>query len=133
MAINLDKAFGIHDDALLVRTQRARLIAGNLANADTPHFKARDMDFRAVLGAVTDATRATSVRTTHARHIDGGDSPIAGTDLKYRVPSQPSIDGNTVDPNIEKAAFMSNAIGYQASLRFLSGKMKSLMTAIRGD
>lgn len=133
MGISLDRAFGIHDDALLVRTRRARIIASNLANADTPHFKARDMDFRAVLGSVTNATRGTLVRTTHSRHISGGDSPIAGTDLLYRVPSQPSIDGNTVDPNIEKAAFMSNAIGYQASLRFLSGKVKSIMTAIRGD
>ncbi len=133
MAINLDKAFGIHDDALLVRAERARMIAGNLANADTPHFKARDMDFRAVLGAVTDGAKGAVVRTTHPQHLPAGDSRVPGAELLYRQPNQPSIDGNTVDPHMEKAAFMDNALRYQASLRFLGGKMRTLMTAIRGD
>jgi flagellar basal-body rod protein FlgB len=133
MPINFDTAFGIHDDALLVRTQRARAIAANLANADTPHYKARDLDFRKVLGSVTDGTAATVIRTTHARHLRDEESPFTGAELLYRVPNQPSIDGNTVDPNVEKAAFMSNAVRYQASLRFLSGKIKTLVTAIRGD
>jgi len=133
MPINFDAAFGIHDEALLLRAQRARAIAANLANADTPHYKARDMDFRKVLGSVTDNTAATVIRTTHPRHLRDGESPFPGAELLYRVPNQPSIDGNTVDPNVEKAAFMSNAVRYQASLRFLSGKIKTLLTAIRGD
>jgi flagellar basal-body rod protein FlgB len=133
MPINFDTAFGIHDEALRVRTQRARVIAANLANADTPHYKARDMDFRQVLGAMTDGNAGTVMRTTHPRHLSGGDSPLPGAELLYRVPNQPALDGNTVDPSVEQAAFMSNAVRYQASLRFLSSKVKTLLTAIRGD
>ena len=114
MPINFDAAFGIHEKALLYRGERSAVIANNIANADTPNFKARDLNFM-------DALRAQQSM-----------SEISG-DLLYEVPTQPNIDGNTVETQIEQAKFSENAMQYQASLTFLNSKMKNLMSAIRGD
>jgi flagellar basal-body rod protein FlgB len=131
MIINFDSAFGIHETALSVRSHRSEVLAANLANADTPNYKARDIDFRSELSRATQETHASQPRSTHARHLvaatDGGYAHL------YRVPVQPSLDGNTVDGDIEQASFMDNALRYQASLQFLSGRIKGLLTAIRGD
>lgn len=133
MPINFDTAFGIHDDALMLHGRRAGILAANLANADTPHYKARDIDFKAVLGQVSGAQDSAELATTHTRHLTSNGVGASGGELQYRVPHQPSLDGNTVDTDIEQSAFMENGLRYQASLRFLSGRIKTLRTAIRGD
>lgn len=125
----IDRAFGVHADALQLRARRGELLASNLANADTPNYKARDLDFRNALSA---AQGATALTTTHAGHMQlpGGGG---GVQTMYRVPSQSALDGNTVDTQIEQAKFAENAVRYRTSLRFLSGKISGLMTAIKGE
>jgi flagellar basal-body rod protein FlgB len=125
----IDRAFGVHAEALQLRARRGELLASNLANADTPNYKARDLDFRA---ALSKAQAATTLATTNAGHIgtqDGGSSVQA----LYRVPGQPSLDGNTVDTQIEQSKFAENAVRYRTSLSFLNSKIKGLMTAIKGE
>jgi flagellar basal-body rod protein FlgB len=134
MATMIDKALGIHPQALTLRSQRAEVLAGNLANADTPNFKARDTSFKAVLSSAQDdlASVGMPLATSHAAHMQGL-SGAGQAELLYRNPSQPSIDGNTVDTQIEYTEFARNALQYQASLTFLSGRIRTLLTAIRGD
>ncbi|ROR34906.1 flagellar basal-body rod protein FlgB [Inmirania thermothiophila] len=126
-----DPLFGIHAKALTLRAQRAGILASNIANADTPHYKARDLDFRAALAAVEG--RAVTLRRTDARHLPAPDLLPTAVALRYRVPVQPSPDGNTVDPHVERAAFADNALRYRASLQFLGGRIRTLLTAIRGQ
>lgn len=133
MPISFDHAFGIHDDALVLRGRRAQLLASNLANADTPNYKARDVDFRSALESARAGGASTGVRTTHPRHIATGSPAFAGVKPMYRVPHQPSMDGNTVDTHAEQNRFMDNALRYQASLNFLSGKIRTLQAAMRED
>lgn len=125
----IDRAFGVHAEALQLRARRGELLASNLANADTPNYKARDLDFR---NALSDAQSATALATTHAGHmpVQGGNG---GVQTLYRVPGQSSLDGNTVDTQIEQTKFAENAVRYRTSLRFLSGKISGLMTAIKGE
>lgn len=131
MPINFDSALGIHDKALTVRSQRAELLASNLANSDTPNYKARDIDFKTALAKIQ-AGSAPQLHTTNPKHI-----ALPAQDLSlqtlYRVPYQASLDGNTVDPNLEKSAFAENALRYQASLTFLDGRFKGLMAALKGE
>ena len=131
MFISFDSAFGIHETALSVRGHRSGLLAANLANADTPKFKARDIDFQSELRRATQASDASQPRSTHPRHL--GVQSSSGFSQLYRVPIQPSLDGNTVDGHVEQALFLDNALRYQASLQFLSGRIKGLLTAIRGE
>jgi len=119
MPINFDTAFGIHEKALLYRGERSAVIANNIANADTPNFKARDLNFM-------DALRSQQAMSDISGELTPGN-------LLYEVPTQPNIDGNTVETQIEQAKFAENAMQYQASLTFLNSKMKNLMSAIRGD
>lgn len=133
MSLSLDSLLGVHQPALLLRSRRMEMLASNLANADTPNYKARDIDFRAALAqAKAGQASARSMVTTHANHIQPGGNPFLGGEPMYRNPMTPSIDGNTVDSQIEKAAFMENAIGYQASLHFLTSKFKGIKNAIKG-
>lgn len=125
-----DPLFGIHAHALQIQQRRLLLLAGNIANADTPGFQARDLDFKTALEQATSGQSA--LDTTQAGHLKGG-ATAADPALMYRVPLQPSVDGNTVDVQIEQAAYMDSAMRYQASLSFLDGKLKSLLTAITGD
>ena len=129
--MGLDNVFGIHGLALEVRGRRAELLAANLANADTPGYKARDISFKDVLSAANG--ESVTLDTTDPRHLGGGDGALFGADVLYRVPSQPSLDGNTVDTQTEQEAFMKNAVQYQASLQFLDGRIKSLQLAIKGE
>lgn len=129
--MKLDEAFGIHEQALQLRARRAELLAGNLANVDTPGFKARDFDFQKALKQEMDGPVRMAV--TSERHIQMESGLVPPAQLLYRVPNQPSLDGNTVDAQQEYAAYSVNALEYQASLRFLSGKIQSLKSAIRGD
>ena len=133
MTTGTDPLFGIHAHALQIQQRRMTLLAGNIANADTPGFQARDLDFRTALEqAMGTGGGASTLSTDHAAHL-GGAGTQADPALMYRVPLQPSADGNTVDVQTEQAAFMDSALRYQASLSFLDGKLKSLLTAITGE
>jgi flagellar basal-body rod protein FlgB len=129
--MKIDQAFGIHEDALRLRTRRSEVLAGNLANADTPGFKARDFDFGAVLRAEMPGT--VQLAATHATHVRTDGATALPGPMQYRNPDHPSLDGNTVDVAREQVEFSANAMQYQASLRFLDGKIRSLLSAIRGD
>jgi len=127
----IDSALGVSPQVLELRARRMELLSANIANADTPGFKARDIDFAAAMEAAGGEQRA--LAQTHERHIGSGAAGGIGSEPLYRVPSQPSLDGNTVETQREHAAFMDNAIRYQASLQFLDGRISSLRTAIRGQ
>lgn len=132
MSINFNNAFGIHEAALNIRSQRAEVLANNLANADTPNFKARDIDFSKALEQAQ-SNQSSSLKRTHQLHLDSSiGTEIPG--LSYRIPLQPDTgDGNTVDAQIEQTKFAENAMQYETTLRFLDGKIKGLLTAIRGE
>ncbi len=136
MALSLDTYLGVHADALKVQSQRMEVLANNLANVDTPNYKARDIDFRAALAQAGSPGASLPLTTTSSGHV-GGSSASADVDssgaLKYRVPLAPSLDGNTVDAQLEQAAFADNTVRYQATLTFLSARLKNLMTAITGQ
>jgi flagellar basal-body rod protein FlgB len=133
MPLNLDAYIGIHSQALKLRSQRTEVLATNLANADTPGYRARDIDFRSALAAASKADGSVSLSTTNTGHLGAATSTGASPELKYRTPLAPSLDGNTVDAQLEQAAFAENTVRYQATLTFLSGKFRSLMTAITGQ
>ncbi|WP_397449122.1 flagellar basal body rod protein FlgB [Pseudomonas sp. NA-150] len=136
MSISFDKALGIHEQALAFRAQRAEVLANNIANADTPNYKARDLEFSAVLAAQADKTKnggTFALNTTNSRHIEA--DGLADTDgtLLYRTPSQPSLDQNTVDAQVEQANYAQNSVGFQASFTLLNNRFKGLVSALRGE
>jgi flagellar basal-body rod protein FlgB len=133
MPINLDAYLGVHADALKVSSQRMELLANNLANADTPNFKARDLDFREALAAASSPNSSAQLNTTQPNHISADADSASAANLKYRVPLAPSLDGNTVDVQLEQAAFADNAVRFQATLTFLTTRLRTLMTAITGQ
>jgi flagellar basal-body rod protein FlgB len=137
MPLNLDQYVSVHATALDVRAKRGELIANNLANADTPGYQARDIDFRQAMARASGETQTSGVQlsTTSAGHIGGNASASATTnpDLKYRIPLAPALDGNTVDAQVEQANFAENAVRYQATLTFLNSKFRTLITAIMGS
>jgi flagellar basal-body rod protein FlgB len=133
MAINFEKALGIHEQALRVRGERAQVLANNLANSDTPGFQARDIDFKSILqGQGQLSVGSTSMKTTSSGHM-AGQTLTSDTNMMYRTPTQPSIDGNTVEEQVEHAQFMENGLAFQASFTFLNSKFTGLMSAIRGE
>ena len=128
MSNPLTSYFGVSAVAMPLRDQRMKLIASNLANADTPNYKARDIAFDDVLRQA--AGTAAPLQTTDARHMNGLNLQ---PQLFERTPLQPSLDGNTVDPDIERAAYGRAALEYRASLSFVESKVRSLLTAITGQ
>jgi flagellar basal-body rod protein FlgB len=134
MAISFAQTTGFFEQTLDLRARRAEVLANNLANADTPHYKARDIDFKTELqrqlGGVANASFA--MRRTRADHLDGAESRLVD-DLLYRTPQQPSVDGNTVEEQVEHSAYMRNALAFQASFTMLNGRFKGLMSAVRGE
>lgn len=130
MAINFDNALGIHPQALMMREKRSEILAANLANVDTPNYKARDLDFKAVLSQAMSSEN--HLERTQQGHMSAQNMTLGG-DLLYRNPQQASLDGNTVEAHIEQSKYAENAVQYQASLRFINGKFSGLMSAIRGD
>ncbi len=130
----LDKALGIHDNALKLRSQRSSVIASNIANSDTPNYKARDLDFKQLLSHAANQQQSNSVtlQTTNSSHLGGGGHSIDG-EMMYRTPTQPALDGNTVDTQAEHTRFAENTFMYQASLSFLSSKFKGISYAIKGQ
>ena len=132
MAINFDKALGIHQQALLLRQQRTELLAANIANADTPGYKARDIDFKQALGQAAQGQQL-SLSRSNAAHITETVAPAAGqAPVMYRMPQQPSVDGNTVESHVEQAAFADNSMRYQATMSFLSSKFSGIKSILQG-
>ena len=129
MAINFDKALGIHPQALAIREKRSEVLAANLANADTPGYKARDLDFKSILKQ--SLPEAQAMERTQTGHF--APQQLWDSRFMYRNPNQVSLDGNTVEANVEQARYAENAVQYQASLRFISNKFAGLMTALRGE
>jgi flagellar basal-body rod protein FlgB len=129
-----ENVFGIHEQALLLHGQRLGVLATNLANADTPGYKARDIDFSAVLSQTQGETEL-PLQVTHAAHItfNDGDGEVPSGELKYRNPYQASLDGNTVEMPVEQAAFSENNVRYQASLNFINLQISEMQLAIAGQ
>jgi flagellar basal-body rod protein FlgB len=127
-----DNIFGIHEQALLLHGQRLGVLAANIANVDTPNYKARDIDFAAVLGN-SDGETPLPVTVTDAAHIVMTDGGLPAGELKYRNPYQASLDGNTVEMPVEQAAFAENNVRYQASLTFINSQISLLQFAIAGQ
>ena len=137
MSISFEKAVGSAERALIYRSQRAEVLSNNIANADTPNFKARDLDFPALLASqskqMTDAQF--SLQTTNLKHIAGNGSAaeIDERALLYRIPNQPSLDQKTVDQQVELAKYTENEIHFEAAFTRLNGSFKGLIKALRGE
>jgi flagellar basal-body rod protein FlgB len=127
-----DSIFGIHERALYAAADRVGVLATNVANVDTPNYKARDYDFAAVLAGTSEADGLTLTRT-HVGHLPLAAGGAVSADLKYRVPYQPSLDGNTVEAPVEQAKFAENAVRFQASLDFINRRSAMLQTALTGQ
>lgn len=133
MAINFDKALGVHQQALLLRQQRTEVLAANIANADTPGYKARDIDFSQALGQAQNRAQQLDLQRSHSAHIGTAAEPTSlRAPLLYRQPQQPSVDGNTVESHVEQAAFADNAMRYQATMSFLSSRFSGLKSVLSG-
>ncbi|MBP8127332.1 MAG: flagellar basal body rod protein FlgB [Aeromonadaceae bacterium] len=135
MAISFDKAFGIHQYTIGARAARAEVLSANIANADTPGYKAKDLDFSAALQqAQSGIESGFSLATSNERHISSTISSGLTSSIKYRNPDQPDTgDGNSVDVQRERSAFLENGLEYQASLEFLNSRISGLLKAIKGD
>lgn len=135
MSSAIDRLFGMHQAALAVRASRSEVLASNIANADTPGYQARDLDFRTALGAALGASQTApgKLLRTSARHLPGvnANPGLASASLLYRTVTQASIDNNTVDVNVERAQFADNAMRFEASLVFINAKIKSLLAAVQ--
>ena len=129
----IDQSLGLAARALQVHARRTELLANNLANADTPNYHARDIDFRAALREAATPVPAPSLHTTAANHLQAAAHQDVGQYIRYRVQAQNSLDGNSVDTATEQAQFAANAVRYQAALGFVDGRVKSIMSAIRGE
>jgi flagellar basal-body rod protein FlgB len=126
----LDRAFGIHEQALHLKSRRLETLSQNIANADTPHYKARDLDFKAVLSKAH--VEQSSLRATHEQHFKLG-AGVNADGLRFRIPLNTSFDGNTVELSVEQAQYGQAAADYQATLSFLEQRVSGLRKALRGD
>lgn len=133
MINGIDKEFDFLQNALNLRAHRQQVLASNIANADTPNYKARDIDFAKELQRAQGAqVGSLNLNATSAGHMQASGGTLNAQAL-YRVPVQPSIDGNTVDMDVERAQFADNAIHYQFVLDRISSKFKTMQSAIRGE
>lgn len=134
MIDKLDSTFRFHQEALNLRARRQEVLAANIAHADTPNFKARDFNFSSkLIEAVERGRQSMSMTSTSPRHLTGEAGAGAGGDtaLMYRTPTQSSIDGNTVEMDVERVNFADNAMRYEVNLTVLSAKIKSLLSAVQ--
>jgi len=134
MVNKLDDALRFNQTALSLRAARQELLASNIANADTPNYKARDVDFASALRSALagTSTELPAVKTS-PMHLEGNSgASLMGTPVMYRKPVQPSADGNTVDMDVERAQFADNALRYEASVMFVNARLKGILTAIQG-
>jgi len=130
MTVNFDKAFGVHDNALLLFERRTQLLSENIANVDTPGFKAKDINFNQVLQ--NQQEQSVKLNATHKGHIDFSQDAFS-ENIEFRQVDQSSADGNTVDMQKEKAAFAENTVRYQTTLHVLSKRISGLKAAFRGE
>lgn len=130
MTIGFDRALGALPEALALRSRRAEVIAGNLANSDTPGYLARDIPFEDILAGETRA--ALPMTRSTASHLAPPSSDRSHS-LQYRVPDQPSVDGNTVDAEQEMARYARNSVAFEANFQFLSARFRTLVSAVRGE
>lgn len=143
MLNKLDAAFSFHESALRIRSQRQELIAANIANADTPNYKARDIDFKSMMqqalsnSSSTGATNLSEVSKTSSMHLNGipnhNNSAAGPNEPLFRPIIQGSVDGNSVDMDVERNQFVDNGIRYEASLTMINGQIKKLLSAIQGQ
>lgn len=131
MSFNLDKTFSLPAAALQLRAQRTKLLAENLANSDTPGFKARDVDFQSAMRQAQG--QQALLRTTQVNHIQPAGSAPLDPAVLYRQPFAPTLDGNTVETQAEQAAFAENTVNYQATLTVLGARIQGLLGALRGE
>ena len=124
----IDNALGVHAQALGLRSKRMEVLARNIANADTPHYKAKDIDFRSVLNQ----TREDALNSTHNMHMKIAMEEDSSGE-KYRMPFNASFDGNTVEMNVEQAKFGQVAADYQTTLNILENRVSGIRRALRGD
>tara|TARA_A100001037_G_C14626017_1_gene403685 strand:+ start:45 stop:425 length:381 start_codon:yes stop_codon:yes gene_type:complete len=123
----LNDIFGVHEKAMVLRQRRLALLGQNIANADTPHYKAKDIDFKKIMAKETDL----SIKLSQSGHMSGTSSRQAG--LVYRTPNNPSADGNTVELNYEQAQFGKESARYSATLQFLENRIGGIRRALRGE
>jgi flagellar basal-body rod protein FlgB len=145
MFANLTSALDFHSKALVLRAERQRVIASNIANADTPGYVGRDVNFQAAMEAAVGGSRLSlapetgvarqSQSISNARHIplQASTASLGSSRLDYTVQSQPAMDGNSVDLDRERASFVDNSVRYEATLRFINGQSKTLLSAIQGQ
>lgn len=126
--MDIDNFFNVHTEALRVRAMRTKILATNIANTDTPNYKARDISFADTLKNV----RNPVLQATHKKHLTNTPSNTQAS-IMYRQPNGASLDGNTVDKDAEQARFAENAIRYQASLEFISSRVGSIIRTLRGE
>jgi flagellar basal-body rod protein FlgB len=134
MVGKLDEALRFHEVALSMRAQRQQLLASNIANADTPNYKARDFDFgKALEAALSNGQSPASMNKTSPAHMNPAESVGPnGVQLQYRTMQQGSVDGNTVDTDVERNQFADNSVRYEASLTMINAQIKNLLAAIQG-
>jgi flagellar basal-body rod protein FlgB len=134
MINQIDNELGFHQRALSLRAYRQQVLASNIANADTPHYKARDVDFKASLqGALGSVGGQLNLARTTSRHLASGDDAPAGAKLLYRTETQSSVDGNTVDMDVERAAFAENAVQYEAGITFINQMLRHIQSALQSQ
>ncbi|CUU23658.1 flagellar basal body rod protein FlgB [Duffyella gerundensis] len=137
MIDKLDAALRFGTEAINLRAQRQEILASNIANADTPGYQARDIDFASELSRVMKNGRAEgssmSLAVTSARHIPAEVNQAASLDLQYRIPDQPALDGNTVDMDRERTQFADNSLKYQTDLTLISSQIKGMMSVLQGQ
>jgi flagellar basal-body rod protein FlgB len=145
MFANMTNALDFQSKALVLRAERQRVIASNIANADTPGYVGRDINFKAAMAeavgtsslsiAVSKPSAGNADATSNARHIplQPSTTELGGNKLDYTVQSQPAMDGNSVDMDRERANFVDNSVRYEAALRFINGQSKTILSAIQGQ
>lgn len=135
MLDKLDASLRFQQEALNLRAQRQEILAANIANADTPGYQARDIDFASQLSKTMEQGRVNGtgivLKTTSVRHIPAQNFQPPELDLLYRVPDQPALDGNTVDMDRERTNFADNSLKYQSSLTLLGGQIKGMMSVLQ--
>ncbi|MFM2119939.1 MAG: flagellar basal body protein [Pseudomonadota bacterium] len=129
MAHTLD----FQSQALALRAERQRLIASNIANADTPGYQAREMDFATALRQASGELKPASLATTAQGHMNVNLSARTETQLQYAAPAMTNLDRNTVDMDRERASFADNAVKYEATLRFINSGVSTMLNAIKGQ
>lgn len=129
----IDKAFDFQEKALNVRAYRQQLLASNIANADTPNYKAVDIDFAKALQTAQAGRSSVALTKTSSMHLDAKNAAMGDLKPMYRTAVQPSIDGNTVDTNIEQSQFSDNAMHYMATLQFINGTIQNTLLALKGN